>query len=189
MKRNKLSLFGILILFVVSSLFMSFGSVQANQTTPDEVVVSSPSNNVFDPNEFFQNKWGLRVSRDFRDSIMLVAGKTGEVSMKLTSIDLMRSMNDEGIRKELGENYVIEDASEFCSYLANMIEQQPKGEEGNLLTDDHVNIFYVRGKNRKVFVVLVFRVGNRHEEWGLYAVSSDAYMWHPGDRVFFRIRT
>ncbi len=64
-----------------------------------------------------------------------------------------------------------------------MIQRQPKGEEGYLLSNDYANIFYVRGVGDELFAVCVnWRSHDR--EWGVYCGPFDNDLWDGGYRAF-----
>ena len=65
-----------------------------------------------------------------------------------------------------------------------LISKQPKGEEGDLLTDGYANIFYVRDKENALRAVGVYW---RDDGWLVYAYSvEDPGGWHAGYQVFSR---
>ena len=139
----------------------------------------------FDPNEFFQTREGLWTWDRFRDRILSLAKPTDSLEeATFLAFDLTEDANDAEIRKDLPENHVFGDASVFCARLAQMIERQPEGKEGNLLTNGCANIFYVRVKDGEPSAVDVYwRSGGR--EWDVYCHSLRGDRWIRGDRVFF----
>ncbi|AKM83969.1 TPA: hypothetical protein DCZ46_01395 [Candidatus Campbellbacteria bacterium] len=141
---------------------------------------------LFDPHKFFVTRRGLEISRYFRGSILSVAKKIAILPSDETDhYSILKSMKDTEIRKIIGEKCVYEDASKFCFALANMINKQPKGEEGILLIDGNVNIFYVRGKNGVVFVVYVYwRVVAMR--WAAACDLFDCGCWSAKCRVLYK---
>jgi hypothetical protein len=96
-------------------------------------------------------------------------------------------MNDTEVCKELGDNYVFE-ASEGGVVIAEMINRQPNGEDGDLVNDGKANIFYVHGKDVEVFAVYVYwHAGVR--SWFVHASRLDDYRWNAGYRAFSRNST
>ncbi len=131
----------------------------------------------FNPHEYYQNRKGLYVWDGFINNILSVAKEMEKVSAReCTSHNLVKASNDAEIRDELPESHVWEDASEFCGHLAGMIDCQPKGKEGNLLSNGYANLFYVRGKNVEVFAVYVFWYDDVRD-WSLNAYLLDADRW------------
>lgn len=138
----------------------------------------------FNPQEYYRNRTGLYVWDGFTDNILSVAKKTKKVSArKIVSYNLMKASNDAEICIELPENYVWEDASEFCAHLANMIDGQPNGKEGNFLSNGYTNIFYVCGKDNEVFAVHLSWVADGRE-WRVLAYRLVADRWGVGRRAF-----
>jgi len=139
---------------------------------------------LFDPHKFFVNCSGLCASSDFRNRILFVAKKTVKVSSgEVSHFDLPAQMNDAEIKKELGDGHIYKDASKFCSTLASMISQQPRGEEGDLITNGNANIFYVCGKNNEVFAVSVHWFSD-DRGWAVYACRLVDCQWSAGVRAF-----
>lgn len=140
----------------------------------------------FDPHEFFKTRDGLYVWDGFRDRILPVAKKVEAVpASQIASFDLVKPANDGEIHRELPEGYLFEDASAFCAYLAELIEQQKDGGEGTLLNSGYWNIFYVLGANGPVFAVGVYwRSGRRR--WDVGAIPLFGGRWGAGDRAFSR---
>jgi hypothetical protein len=143
----------------------------------------------FDPNEFFQNRVGLWRSEAFVERILSVAKKTERILLPshIPSLTLHKNMNDTEVCKELGDNYVFE-ATEGGVVIAEMINRQPNGEDGDLVNDGKANIFYVHGKDVEVFAVHVsWDAGVR--EWNVRAYRLDDDRWPAGHRAFSRNST
>lgn len=92
---------------------------------------------------------------------------------------LIRSEFDGPIMAELGDHKETTLAQIFA-----LMERQLNGEEGVLLTNGLVNIFYVHDVNGVLRAVDVYWSG---VGWLVFAVSvSDSRRWHDGLRVFSR---
>ena len=141
---------------------------------------------LFDSHKFFQNREGLWRSDAFARQILSVAKKTKRIQLPkhVSGFILHKNMSDTEIRKELDDNHVFS-ATEGCAVIAGMISRQPNGENGDLVNDGKANIFYVRGKDDKVFTVDVgWYVVNR--EWCVGARHFGDVRWSAGDRGFSR---
>lgn len=140
---------------------------------------------LFDPAAYFQTRKGLWVSDSFRHQILKYAhGVDSTARVTLSVFDLVKSANDAEIRSELPEDHVFEDASEFSATLAKMIDLQPIGKDGILLTSGYWNIFYVQ---RVGGVVAVFVYWHGHaRRWYVYARPLDDLRWFEGRRAFSR---
>lgn len=134
----------------------------------------------FTASEFYQNGPGLYVYDTFADRLELHARQTVDSAPERPYVAslLKASTHDTDIRSELPDEHLstLED-------IAGLIEVQRSGQSGFLLTDGSVNIFYVKGKNGKVFAVLVLwlsggRGWNVHG-WGLGALGG----WRAGSQV------
>lgn len=93
----------------------------------------------------------------------------------LNSFDLTERLSDEKIEAALGENHLFE-RGEVYALIGSLIAKQPEGEEGVLLNNGNVNLFYTSS-----FVVYVY--------WSdaLWLVSTwrrGGSDWGAGDRVF-----
>lgn len=135
----------------------------------------------FDPHGFFKNRKGLWVSNEFIDRILSLADKVMEGQPSdLKSWDLRKNATDTEIRAELPENLL------ELWQIAKLIEAQPNGEKGLLLTNGYANLFYVKGKGRQAFVVGV----GWDADYGRWVVSAWGLgghgVWHAGGRVFSR---
>lgn len=134
----------------------------------------------FDPFAFFKSREGLWVSEYFQSNILSHAkpvAKLPAASMK--SFDLTKNAYDREITPALPKDYAF-DVSELLARVAQMIEKQPKGKEGDLQHNGYWNIFYVPG-----LVVLVYwNAGSR--KWYVSAWRLDDHYWNYGNRVFSR---
>lgn len=136
----------------------------------------------FNPHEFFKIRKGFCVSNEFIDRILSVAERVMEGQpSELKSWDIRKDATDTQIRSELPEDHLVE-----LWQIAKLIEAQPNGEKGLLLTNGHANLFYVKGKGGQVFVVLVYWLAG-HGEWGVDAwLLDEGVRWDAGRRVFSR---
>ena len=96
---------------------------------------------------------------------------------------LRRPSVDEPILAELGGQ---EKAETTLTELYTLLEQQPRGEEGILLTNGCANIFYVKDVSGSLRSVCA-GWGSRSGGWGLsaYLVGSP-HGWCDGSRIFSR---
>lgn len=151
-----------------------------------EISVEDVAEKLVDPlAKFFTTRAGLWVSPEFTQRILALALAMGETTPATvgTPFNLPKNMTDAEICKELGNGYIFEDAKAFCVYLADAIERQWGGAEGDLLTSGYANLFYVRGVGGEVFVVHVdWRAGGR--KWLVHAFRLDDRGWHAGNRAF-----
>lgn len=106
----------------------------------------------FNAAEFYQTGPGLYVYGTFADRLDVNARQTVDSAPERPYVASLLKANayDKDIRKELPEDHLstLED-------IAGLIEAQPNGKEGILLTNGYANIFYVEGKNGEVFAVFV----------------------------------
>ncbi|MEI7749555.1 MAG: hypothetical protein WCJ25_00970 [Candidatus Moraniibacteriota bacterium] len=107
----------------------------------------------FTAERWYQGRKGLYVSGSFAYCFDLRARKlvTSAPERLYVASLLKANAYDRDIRKELPENHLstLED-------IAALIEAQPDGKSGILLTNGYMNIFYVEGKNGKVFAVSAY---------------------------------
>lgn len=107
------------------------------------------------------------------------AGKTEEpmAEAQIRYANLVKSSVDGPILAELGEN-----VETMLAQIWQLLELQPNGEEGVLLTKGWANIFYVRDVARALRAV---RVGWFGDGWSVNANSVGRLGgWRGGDRVF-----
>ena len=152
-----------------------------NILAPYRQLTVGPLTDSFNPHVVFQTREGLWVSPQFTDRILSVVRDVAkrESATSLQSFTLVKDALDTQIRAGLPENHLVEPWQ-----IAALITKQPKGEEGDLLTNGYANLFYVKGKAEQVFVVHVhWFAGNR--EWYVNAwklVENDR--WYSGHRLF-----
>lgn len=138
---------------------------------------------LFNPAEYFRTRPGLYVWEGFTKQILSVAAPATAPNVKLREYNLPRNMTDAEIQAELGEGHVFTNASEFCATLAQMLDAQWSGEEGDLLANGYANIFYVRGSAGEVFAVRVLWHAD-YREWRVHAYRLDGSRWFAGSRAF-----
>ena len=138
----------------------------------------------FNPYEYYRNLGGLYVLDGFTNNILSVAKKIKKVpARKIVSYNLVKASLDAEIRAELPEHHVWEEASEFCAHLAELIDNQPNGKEGDLLSNGSANIFYVRGKGGRVFTVGLYWLAD-DRRWRVGAGWLGVARWRVGYRAF-----
>ena len=114
----------------------------------------------FNAAAFYQTGPGLYVYDTFADRLDLGARQRVDSAPERPYVASLLKANayDKDIRKELPETHLstLED-------IAGLIEAQPNGKPGFLLSNGWANIFYVEGKNGEVFAVSVlWDSGSRH---------------------------
>jgi len=163
---------------------VKFTVIEGQCLSSTSTITLPASKKRFNPDEYYQTREGLYVWEGFRNRIVPATSPIEQVpGMEIFSFDLDKSMNDAEIRAKLPKNHVFENASIFCAYLGGMIDRQPKGKEGDLLSNGYANIFYVRGLNSELFAVnVLWDAVNR--EWDVNADSLDDDRWSAGIRAF-----
>jgi len=136
--------------------------------------------------DFFKKDGPVKFwfSDNFRNWIL--SQEFGYVGRKgaLEKHDLPRAMTDEEILKEFNVRPYASIA-DALSEIYDLVSVQPNGQGGDLLTNGHANLFYVRLKNGDAVVLYVrWRSGAR--EWCLRASRTVENGWSAGDRVFSR---
>lgn len=143
--------------------------------------------------DYFVNRPGLWVPNDFMSRItqaypeaLVPRGLEG-----VESFDLTKGSSDKIIlaRPEMGGEENVRKHTFTPDQIAELIDLQPSGEAGKLLTNGCTNLFYVVGANGVLFVVHVnWLAGSRM--WGV--ISWELFEhgnWDAGDRVFRNTRT
>ena len=134
----------------------------------------------FDPRAVLKTREGLWVSSEFESRVLSQAGVVDKLdSATCSSYDLKKNLYDREITTELQEGYEW-DASEACARIAQLIERQPGGREGDLLYDGRANLFYVPG------CVVGVDWGAGRRKWFVSAWELDDFHWRAGGRVFVR---
>ncbi len=139
----------------------------------------------FDPHKYYQNSDDLLcVGSSFTKNILSVAKKIDKIpARKSTIYTLRKSAYTNEIVAELPENYIWEDASEFCFYLAYMMDLPLKVRKTPLYISGYSNIFYVRGEENKVFAVSVCW-DFTNKKWDIDVDSFDDELWLEGFPIF-----
>ena len=128
------------------------------------------------PSEFFKDREGLFVYSGFEENIRDKAEPTeAGKEFKIASFDLAEDANDAEIEEALPKDYLFLE-TDVCAIIAGLIEKQAKGEEGTLLNNGYVNLFYT--PSRVVYVR--WRAG----EWLVGAWYRGVSSWYAGYRVF-----
>ncbi|MFH0806701.1 MAG: hypothetical protein V1885_03195 [Candidatus Brennerbacteria bacterium] len=103
----------------------------------------------------------------------------------LAKFELTRSMYDSEILSELGQPIPFT-IGEFAALIRDLLTKQPKGEDGLLLANGYVNIFYVKLDDKRVVAVDVCW-GSDDRRWRCYARALGARgRWSDGYCVFSR---
>lgn len=140
----------------------------------------------FNPREFYTTRKGLYVWPGFAGRVLPAVGD--EVCLaeeiNLSPFTLTEHAADAVIRENLPESHVFE-ADELCAIGRHLIEGQPNGKEGHLLSNGYANLFYVKGKSDQVFVV-DFNWYAVDREWDVHAWGLAGRTWPAGCRVFSR---
>jgi hypothetical protein len=101
---------------------------------------------------------------DFKTNFLgLTEENVPEADLKVQK--LLKGSRDPGIIVELGDNYTVS-----LAHVWNAMALQPKGEDGNLLTNGWANIFYVADVNGVVWAVCVGWYG---AGWYVHAYSVE----------------
>ncbi|MDP2704619.1 MAG: hypothetical protein Q8P01_05455, partial [bacterium] len=131
-----------------------------------------------DPGQFFQVGPGLWVSKEFADWILSAAKPVVVPETVIASFDLMRPAKDAKIRAALPAEHLFGDVSAFCAYLEGMLHRQANGEEGDLLVNGFMSVFYlcVCGE---VFAVHVHWFSD-HRQWYVYVFHLLDTRWTDG---------
>lgn len=149
----------------------------------ENVKISSPS---FSKAKFFGSEYGVKIwmGDNFKSWILPEILETVPAfEGNFSSFDFTKSMYDSEIREEIGEGTITPD--EWLAKTRVLILEQPKGEQGHLISNGYANIDYIRLKSGKVVAVAAdWNSGSR--EWYLHAYDLDGDRWSDGGRVFSR---
>jgi len=134
----------------------------------------------FNAAEFYQTGTGLYVYDTFADRLDLNTRKTVDSAPERPYVASLLKANayDNDIRKELPETHLstLED-------IAGLIEAQPGGKSGFLLSNGYANVFYVEGKNGEVFAVSV-TWDSDNREWFVFDWElGESGKWFAGLQV------
>ncbi len=142
---------------------------------------------------YFVTKPGLWVHSDFTSRItaaypeaLVPRGLDGVESFDLSTASYDREILT---RPEMGGEENVRKHAFTPDQVADLINLQPEGAEGKLLTNGYANLFYVVGKDGVLFVVRVhWSAGGRR--WGVDAWGLDGRgHWGAGYRVFRNTQT
>ena len=103
---------------------------------------------------------------------------------KLTQTQLTKDMTDSEIKQGLGQPESLT-PTEFAAVIRHLIERQPQGEAGTLLTNGYANIFYVKLEDERVVAVRA-HWDSDYRGWGLGADDLGDFGWRGGSCVFLR---
>lgn len=121
-------------------------------------------------------KSGVRIAYVDAELLNVIEEPVEETAISYAR--LMRSSVDSPILAALGNR---PDLAILLRQIYWLMEQQPNGEPGTLLTNGWANIFYLPGLTRAVHVY--WNAG--HDGWSVAAVPvTNPYRWHGGFRVF-----
>lgn len=132
----------------------------------------------FDPNEFYKQRPGLYPWSSFMERVLPKAECVEQgKSFIADSFDLKKDSTDAAIEAALSEKHIFSE-TDACALIAELIKKQPNGEEGALLNNGYVNLFYT-----EAFVVGVYWYAG-FGEWYVLAWFRGAYAWSADSRVF-----
>lgn len=143
------------------------------QASPEiRLTVSDP----IKPKEYFQTRDGLYVFDNFTERVSSKANIVKkDTELVAESLELVRDATDEQIEMSLGNKNTFTETG-VCALVALLINQQPKGEDGELVTTGYSNLFYTTD-----FVVDVRWFGGG---WHVDSWARDGSGWGAGVRVF-----
>jgi len=142
--------------------------------------IASDAIKTFDPCVFYKMRDGLWIGDFFRDNVLAKAASVKKLpATTLKSLELTKNAYDRDITACLPQNYEF-DISEALAHIAQMIELQPNGKEGDLLNNGYANLFYVPG----CVVDVSWLADDRY--WDVLAWERGDYCWSAGSRVFVR---
>ena len=143
--------------------------------------------NMFNPPEYFVTRDGLGVSSEFTSRILSVHNKPTEKHglEGVSHVDLSKKMYDSEIIKEyLGGEEEARKHAFTPDQVADQIDKQKDGGEGELLNNGYANIFYVIGKGEVLFAVFVLW-SSASRGWFVSAHKlGESGDWGAGPRVF-----
>lgn len=132
-----------------------------------------------------------RIGTDFDRWFLQKTGKTEShfvVSAVLCSSRLQTAARD--LPDDHGEVSIISElggdakAETFLFEMISLLQKQGRGEPGPLLSNGHLNIFYIRDQQKVLRSVCVNFVG---DGWRIHAyLLKNAQKWPKGSLVFFR---
>ena len=132
-----------------------------------------------DPDTFYKTRQGLWVDSDFCSRVVVKAkgSKTG-ATHEVTYGELAKDLNDTEIESALPARHLL-DETQVSAVVAGLISKQANGEEGTLLNNGRVNLFYTSSCVVDVYWSAVDR------DWYVSAWLRHGSRWDAGLRVFF----
>lgn len=127
------------------------------------------------PKEFFKDRKGLYVWSSFINIVEKAKETKADAKFTISSFDLTENASDEKIEKNLPKKHLFSE-TDVCAIVADLIEKQPKGEEGVLVNTGYANLFYTPSR-----VVCVYWIGGL---WRVLDWYRDDGEWRAGHRVF-----
>ncbi|MFA6551576.1 MAG: hypothetical protein WCV41_03570, partial [Patescibacteria group bacterium] len=127
------------------------------------------------------------IDNSFEELFLWGDGKTEDTITKqiLHYAKLRKLSVDDHIIAELGGETKVETTLTEMYFL---MEQQPNGEDGKLLTNGGMNIFYIRGIESVLCSVFIlwFSAAGADAGWCIYAKSLSDGGWGAGPQIFSR---
>ncbi len=129
-----------------------------------------------------KNKSGVKLVEPGVNFTAWFSGKAQEdgTPNALTPYTLTKRAYDNEIITDLSGE---EAAESSLADIWALMEAQPTGKEGQLLTNGWANIFYVRDKDNVLRAVRVYWYG---DGWGVSAYALDDGCWNDGGQAFSR---
>ncbi len=107
----------------------------------------------FNASAFYQTRTGLYVDNSFADRLDLSARQTVNSAPERPYVVLI--LKERAYDKDIYKELPAETRLSTMEDIASLIEAQPNGKLGLLLNNGYANIFYVKEKNGKVFIMSV----------------------------------
>lgn len=141
--------------------------------------------------EYFTTRPGLWVSDEFMSRItsaypeaLVPRGLEG-----VESFDLESNLSDQDILSQMGGEVEVRKCAVTPDQIVALIDLQPNGKPGKLLSNGYTNLFYVVGVGGTLFVVDVRWNAGLHE-WNVSVCRlGEVGGWGASDRVFRNTRT
>ena len=156
-------------------------------TVVERIMTASEVSGLFNPSEYFISRDGLNVTREFTARILsLYNGPVKKRGLEgVAHVDLLKNIHDSVIIGEhLGGMDEVRKHAFTPDQIADQIDKQKDGGDGELLVNGFANIFYVIGEDGELFSVHV-TCRSGHDHWQVHAKKLDEDRgWHGGRRVF-----
>ncbi len=151
---------------------------------PSSEITFTEEAGIFDPQKFYRSGKNIHIGEGFEGYILSLAEGGSHLSKSsIKSFNLVKSADDKRVQLELPKGYVFENLNMFCTQLGVMLTSEIETKKGNLISNGHANLFYVRGEGIDIIAVDVRQyVGTK--VWYLRAVHPSNMWWHDGLRVF-----